>query len=528
MIGQIARGVLIGLSAGLGTLSSESALAQTNSATPVPPVSSSPVSEDIGLAILQMLVEEGLVSSDKAKGLLQRARAAADLRRQREAPATASTIEVPYVPEVVKEQIRDELRRDVIAEATAKGWVAPNAVPAWINGIKLSGDFRLRYELIKFGADNFPSAPDADAINRLGGVTTAAGFPLLNTTIDRNRLRYRARVGLDARIIDQVAFGVRLGSGQDRGPISTNTGLGSYSQGNTIYVDRAFVRVTPVAGFDVMGGRIANPFYASDLVWDPDLNLEGVAASISHDFGAVRGFANGGAFPLEERGDLSKGRLLYAGQIGIEAQSVANLKAKLAVAYYNFTNVQSKLNLPGGSRLTDNTVPTLLSTGNSLFNVRTDGTTTLAGLASKFELINVTGGLSYTGFDPIMVHLNGDYVRNIAFDAREIDRLRGEPGVPAGNIGWQVGLTVGHDKLDRFGTWQLHAAYKSLETDAVLDIFTDSDFGTGGTDAKGFVIKAGIGIYRNTALGVSFFSTNAINRPPLAIDVLQLDLRTEF
>jgi hypothetical protein len=497
------------------------------------PSAAAQTTEDVGVEILQLLVEEGVIPAEKANAILGRAREAAAMRKQAEAPAGAGTVDVPYIPEVVRLQIRDEIKQEVMAEAKTQGWVAPNSLPGWVSRISLDGDFRLRYQGEYFDDGNFPLFPDVGAINRSGGVTTADGFPLLNTTENRHRLRYRARLGLKAKLTDQVLVGVRLASGNDAGAVSTNETMGDYFEKDAIWIDRAYVQVTPFEGVSLIGGRMPNPFFSTDLVWDTDVNPEGVALSLGYDgFSempfAPRPFLVAGAFPLVERGIDDNDRWLYAGQVGLEAEPMDDLSVKVAATYYDFQNVQSRLNPPDGSRLNDFTAPPALSNGNSVFNIRTDGLTTLAGLASKYELLNLTGQLTYRGFDPIMVRLTGDYVKNLAFDKGEIDRLRGEAGVPPGDTGWQARVTVGHEQVKQRNEWQVSAGFKRLETDAVMDIFTDSDFGLGGTDVEGYVLEAVYGVYDNTSISLNWFSTNSIDRPPLGVDVLQLNLNTQF
>ena len=64
------------------------------------------------------------------------------------------------------------------------------------------------------------------------------------------------------------------------------------------------------------------------------------------------------------------------------------------------------------------------------------------------------------------------------------------------------------------------------------DIFTDSDFGAGGTDLEGYVLEGGFGVYRNTWLGARWLSADAIDRaalvPVYGADILMIDLNAAF
>ena len=67
------------------------------------------------------------------------------------APPAPGVLRVPYVPEIVKNQIRDEVKKEVLAEACAENWAQPNAIPEWSKRIKLYGDFRFRDDDIIIG-----------------------------------------------------------------------------------------------------------------------------------------------------------------------------------------------------------------------------------------------------------------------------------------------------------------------------------------------------------------------------------------
>ena len=76
--------------------------------------------------------------------------------------------------------------------------------------------------------------------------------------------------------------------------------------------------------------------------------------------------------------------------------------------------------------------------------------------------------------------------------------------------------------------WEIFGAYKRLESDSVLDAFTDSDFHLGGTDAKGWILGASYGIDKNAWVTGRWFSADQISGLPLGIDVLMLDFNAKF
>jgi hypothetical protein len=62
----------------------------------------------------------------------------------------------------------------------------------------------------------------------------------------------------------------------------------------------------------------------------------------------------------------------------------------------------------------------------------------------------------------------------------------------------------------------------------VLDAYADSDFHGGGTDAEGWTLGFEYGLTRAASLQFRYMSADEIDGPPLAIDVVQLDLNARF
>ena len=119
-------------------------------------------------------------------------------------------------------------------------------------------------------------------------------------------------------------------------------------------------------------------------------------------------------------------------------------------------------------------------------------------------------------------------MNNIGFDRSTVAALTGNPAITAQTQGYQVGLSVGHPEILHFPQWRAFGYYRYLQADAVIDAFTDPDFHLGGTNAKGWIIGADLGLYKNFWLSLKYTSANEITGPPLAIDSLFLDLNARF
>jgi hypothetical protein len=91
-----------------------------------------------------------------------------------------------------------------------------------------------------------------------------------------------------------------------------------------------------------------------------------------------------------------------------------------------------------------------------------------------------------------------------------------------------MGIRAGTAAFDKRGDWQVGMNYKHIESDAVIDGFTDSDFGGGGTNMKGYSLWGTIAVTPKATLGLRWVSTSEITGPPLENDALFFDFNGKF
>jgi hypothetical protein len=442
-------------------------------------------------------------------------------------PVKPPVVHVPYVPEVVRREIKEEIRQEVLAQAKAERWGDPGALPDWLNRISWDGDFRLRFERDGFPAGN--TLPNQ--LNPGGGAPT--GLTLIaNTTETHDYLRIQARLGIKALVNDNTLVSFRITTGTTSNPVSTNQTLGTGFNKSTLVLDRAYLQSTPYNWLTLSGGKMPNPWLSTDLVWDPDVNFEGVASQLKLKASdQLSGFATVGVFPIQDiqKSDtvLANSKWLYAAQISGQWTAMDSSVAQFGIALYDFLNVEGTANTAAGSHIYDNTAAQSMQKGNTLMNVNASGDTNIYGLASKFRELAITGKMDWANFDPVHVMLTGDYVRNLGFNSSEI-LARTKQTIAPKVTGYQAVLTVGNPRIKKRGDWQTSFVYKYLERDAVLDALTDSDFNLGGTNAKGFIISGSYGLDKETSVGLRWLSTDQIDGLPLSIDVLQADLNVKF
>ena len=480
--------------------------------------------------LIELLIQSGILSKEKAQALLDDAqRAARELQAAKK--GKDPVVRVPYVPKVVRDQIKEDIRQDIAATAREEKWGRPAAYPEWLERFKFYGDFRLRYQSNRFDASNAPyvNVQETNAGN---------GFVLLNTTESDSLWRFRLRLGLDAKLTDWSMVGLRLTTGSNANPVSANQTLGNTFNRSGFALDRAYLKIDPLTWLSFSGGRIPNMFFYSDLVWDDDLNFEGGGVVLKPKFSeSIQPFVAAGAFPLEkldctnasQTAACGRDKWLYGLQAGVESKFGGLNKIKAAIALYEFKNIAGVLNDPVNDPANRANIPKFVQKGNTLFDIVTSGGNPLLGLASDFRLVNLTAQLDVANFDPYHLRILGDYVKNIGYNRAKIAaRTNGQVDQDARNVGYQARLAFGHQNIDGWGKWQAFAGYKYLQRDAVFDGFTDSNFHLGGTDAKGWMLGATLGLTQRTNVRARWFSANEIDGPPLAIDVFQIDLASEF
>ena len=564
--------------------------------------------------LIDVFVQQGLLDKKKAETLVKAAKAKAAIATQQELtptpeasvssektttgnaatlepdssekPKSPKSIRFAYVPEFVKDEIRQEviagLTNKVVTEvkqdAKKEQWGVPGALPEWINNIKITADMRLRVQDDMYASGNSTSYYDYLNINQNGGLLAAANKnqEYLNTGVDRLRFRERFRLGFDAKITERLKAGFRLTTTNQFSPVSSNQTLGNTGQTYQVAIDRAFAQYDYLDSqnndwFSLYGGRIANPWVSTEMVYSPDLSFEGFAgtfrwhmnqdseivkhyqpAQANSRFGLQMGpqtpdslFMTLGAFPLQEVNLSTTDKWLFGGQIGADWLVHNDSRLKAATAFYDYENIAAKAN--GANTFAyDWTAPQFIQKGNTMVPINVNngansrctstqslfGQGCLFGLASDFKILNATIMYDFADFAPIHALVSLDYAKNLGYDA---NRLASQfPGYfnsggtatdnKARTDAFQIRFDIGHPEIKRFKDWSTILAYRYIQRDAVLDAFTDNIFHQGGTDAKGWMLGGSYGLARNTSVLFRWFSTQAINGPTLNIDTVTMDL----
>ena len=157
---------------------------------------------------------------------------------------------------VLTDQEAEEVRADMMRDFSTQTSAGKININSSITELKLYGDFRLRYQY----DDRQPQIASPNNVSQ------------------RSRLRYRLRLGADVALGENWYAGFQLQTGQ-----SADSGNQTFSNGfdnDNIFISRAFFGYKNDWG-SITIGKQAQPFYVTDMMWDPDVQPAGVVERIS-------------------------------------------------------------------------------------------------------------------------------------------------------------------------------------------------------------------------------------------------------
>lgn len=408
-------------------------------------------------ALLDLLVRKKLITAqDAAEVRAEMAKEAKAKSKSTSAPATTSTSTVP------------------ITTSSSEKWKLSTP----ITEIELYGDARVRYEIRN-------------------------GENVSDDTLQRNRERYRLRLGLRGTLADDWFFGVRLETSQsarstnvtiaDDTSGSSAGGGGPFAKGSDgINVGQAYLGYKGFPDITLTVGRMPNPMVTTVMTWDPDINPEGLAEQWKHTFTVPFGggesqstpsfskeetsvagskrqsdgsnlkidvFLNFGQFVYDDAnpenpiGPSPKripntDAFLLAWQAGAKFTFPNSLYAQIAPAFYNYTGAGDTFNttFSGDPGKNQTGINNLL-----VFDLPAEIGWKLGDIPMRF-------------FADFSVNLNGD------------DRAAaaGHPGKGDQRYAYQIGAGIG--QLKKKNDWQLNVFWQHQEQFALDPNLVDTEF----------------------------------------------------
>ena len=444
------------------------------------------------------------------------------------------------------EEVRAELTKESTSTAAGK-WKLSTP----ITELELYGDARVRYEIRN-------------------------GETLTDDTQQLNRELYLLRLGLRGTLADDWFFGVRLET--NTSSRSTNVTFGDESSGGPfskgsdgINVGQAYFGYKGFKDITLTVGRMPNPLISTFMVWDPDINPEGIAEQWKHTF------TFGGSEPETVPYSKDGTPLPAAKKKSDESALKIDIFVNLGQFVYDDANPENPLGPRanthgnGGTQLIPNTdafllawqvgakftfpktlyaqiAPTIYNyTGNGdTFNIHYQGGDPKVSNAASLAQ-NQTGINSLLVFDvpaevgwklgDLPMRLFADFAVNLDGD----DRATAAGHLNKGDqrYAYQVGAGVG--QLKKKGDWQLNVFWQRQDQYSVDPNLVDTEFwdtklnlqGVGLTvgymlsDAVWVQLLYGYAERADDSLGTGGFGDISIN-PLKNFQLFQADLNVKF
>ncbi len=406
-------------------------------------------------------------------------------------------------------QAREEDKQKAAAEDSRRESILAK-LPKWLDVITPFGDLRNRVE--GFYGDNYHA---------------------------QTRFRLRARIGLNANVTDEISGTVRLASGDPNDPISTNQTYGNTFTRKPFNLDWAYMTIKPGKTFGLepgWGQVVIGKFNVqlareSEMIWDDDLAPEGASETLNlweQREGFLRSIRlNTVQWEMNEVANGADSYIL-GGQVATDAAVGSTATWSASLGDYSFQGMNkiaqqyiSQFNDPAGM------------TGNSSFN---------SSLANSNDVI--TNGKQITGYGICKAGHCSGIGFNLINAGTEVDFPNPVGfGIPAGlwadfvnntqaqgrDTGWSIGFGIGkaqrdwyHDSLKNPGDWGVSYTWEHVEKDAVVSLFSYSDFQyqqsrssqivqKGSTNVEGSILRFDYELFQNFQLTAKSHFINAID-----------------
>ncbi|HEY8671165.1 MAG TPA: putative porin [Terriglobales bacterium] len=377
--------------------------------------------------------------------------------------------------------------------------------------LELYGDARVRYE-VRSGETNRP-----DSINPPGD------------TFQRNRARYRLRIGLKGTLVDDWFFGIRLETSTN--PRSTNVtfgddtaaGPGPFAKNSdSLNIGQAYLGYKGIKGLTLVAGKMQNPFVSTSMVWDPDINPEGLAEQYKYTIKL-----GGGAAASSETTTDKDGKTIVT-QTKAEPGPTIDLFANFGQFVYDDTNPENPIGpSPSGVPKKDAYLlgwqvgmkynlnkSTYLQIAPTIYNYTGTGDTFNSHFVGdpSFKVTDpVTGAVTtvvpnQTGVNSLFVldvpaefgfklgkvpaRVFGDFAYNL--DGSDRARAAGHPEKTNQNFAYQIGAGIGSTKHQ--GDISLTAFWQHAEQFALDPNLVDSDIFDARVNMEGAFVQLGYAI----------------------------------
>ncbi len=393
---------------------------------------------------------------------------------------------------ILTDQEGEELRADLLRDfgSTSPGKLDLGTA---VTKLKLGGDIRLRQQ---FDTRRSTAATDVSD--------------------ERSRTRMRLRFNTDVTLQKgwSTGFALETASAADSGNQTFENGADDYG----IFLSRAYIGYEN-GNFTFVGGKQKNIFYTTDLVWDSDINPQGLTEQYLwqvNDKTAVTFRA--GQLLMDDNNEFASSTT--SGTDAWMFYQQAELSKQLGTAA-SFTIA------PGFFLYNASTVAGL--TNEDAFN----------GTTENLRVIVLPGELSFknVGGEGYGLKVYWDLAYNTAADDRVTEAYAQPASVDEDPLAWLLGASYGFGAGKTAGDWKVAFDYREIGLGSIDPNINDSDFAFSNLNQKGFRLSASYNVTDFASVNATYVQTKEKDDLPGAgpgvanldsSDLLQLDLNVKF
>ncbi|RYD84531.1 MAG: hypothetical protein EOP84_05265 [Verrucomicrobiaceae bacterium] len=411
-------------------------------------------------------------------------------------------------------EIRTEMKKDFAETSAGKIKLSDS-----LTELKLYGDLRLRYQYDNKDVQEDPPGTGFDDDRSPSGA-------------QRSRWRFRLRLNADFKLGKTVFGGVELQTAiaSDSANQTFENGFSDYP----IFISKAYLGWKPTDWLTVTGGKVPNPFYTTDLVWDPDINPTGLTEHIAFhklfstdekegdskggyskdgktvapapyerpwELTLIAGqfifddnLEGGGRDPGETDNDRTTDSYLFQTQLVGSYKFSKDVKLTVAPGWMVY-NAASAIDLENENRFEDIDGVSGAQRNLNILLLPGDLTFKIAGVKTKF-------------FWDVAYNLEGRKRVEDIYDVLERNNVRDDPddlqeSSFRDRIAWLAGVQFGENK--KAGDWSLMANYRETGLGSVDPNLNDSDFAQGELNTRGFKLGLAYNLTDFAVLGVTYF-----------------------
>ena len=427
------------------------------------------------------------------------------------------------------EEIRGELNKEFSQNPAGK---LKLSTP--LTELEIYGDARVRYEI-----RNGNSGPPSTLVTNPDDAQ------------QRNRHRYRMRLGLRGTLVDDWFFGLRLETSASARSTNVTFGDDAGPFGKTsdpVYVGQAYLGYKGIKGLTLTAGRLPNPFVTTSMVWDGDINPEGLTQQYKKTFNLSFGggggggdagaassyskdgkdvataatiseptrmsidfFANFGQFVYDDQNPENPiganprvgGRevpendaYMFGYQVGAKFNFTKTMYFQVAPTFYHYSGYGNDFNV-------------FYSGDPSFHNTATPPVTVARNQTgiNSLAIFNMPAEFGFTVGESTPVRIFSDLAVNL--DAEDRAAAAGRPEEDDERYAYMVGVGVG--KLKAKKDWQVQAWWQHAEQFALDPNLVDSDIFDSRLNMEGVAVQAGYALSDAVTFNLTYAYGEQIN-----------------